>query len=73
MWKTKHLSMAGRATLAKEIKEAIPTYSMMSNMVPKSFQKDIQQIHLKFIWGDLEGKNKLHMASWDKSTKPKQV
>lgn len=41
MWKSRQLSMAGRLTLSKEILEVIPTYSMMSGIVPKSCLKEI--------------------------------
>lgn len=71
MWKAKHFSMAGRSTLAKAILEAILTYLMMSNMVPKSCIKVIHQIQRQFIWRDIEGKNNLHMFNWDKITKLK--
>lgn len=41
MWKSRQISMARRVTLSKAILEAIPTYSMMSDMVPKSCLKEI--------------------------------
>lgn len=72
MQKAKHFFMAGRSTLAKAVLEAILTYLMMSNMVPKSCIKVIHQIQRQFIWGDIEGKNNLHMFNWDKITKLKQ-
>lgn len=46
VWKSRKLSMVGRATLSKSILEAIPTYSMMSSMVPKSCLKEIPKIQM---------------------------
>ncbi|CAL5196207.1 unnamed protein product [Lathyrus oleraceus] len=41
IWKTQHSSFTGRATLAKVIIEAIPTYTMMNCALPKAYIKEI--------------------------------
>lgn len=46
MWKAKHLSMAGKTTLAKAVIEFIPTYSMISNIW---FLKDVSKRFRNYI------------------------
>jgi hypothetical protein len=53
-WKAKQLSFAGRVTLAKSVKEAVPIYPMMSTKIPKSCLEDIQKMQRQFIWGDTD-------------------
>ncbi|XP_058775278.1 uncharacterized protein LOC131649534 [Vicia villosa] len=43
-WKARNLSFAGRVTLAKSVIEAIPTYPMMTNLIPKASIYEIQKI-----------------------------
>ncbi|MCH95158.1 putative ribonuclease H protein, partial [Trifolium medium] len=43
-WKAKHLSFAGRVTLAKSVIEAIPIYPMMTAMIPKACINEIQKL-----------------------------
>lgn len=48
-WKTRHLSLAGRTTLAKAVIKAMPTYPMMVASVPKGVIQDIQRSQRGFI------------------------
>jgi mannosylglycoprotein endo-beta-mannosidase len=52
MWKATHLSFTRRVTLAKSVIEAIPTYPMMSTLIPKACLDEIQKMQRQFIWGD---------------------
>jgi mannosylglycoprotein endo-beta-mannosidase len=71
MWKATHLSFAGRVTLAKSVMEAIPTYPMMSTLIPKSCLDEIQKMQRQFIWGDTAVKRRYHAIGWDRVTLPK--
>ncbi|MCH79377.1 putative non-LTR retroelement reverse transcriptase [Trifolium medium] len=73
MWKAKHLSFAGRATLAKSVIEAIPIYPMMTNKIPKACIDEIQKLQRNFIWGDSDEARKYHAVSWEMVTKPKYL
>lgn len=70
-WRDNQLSFAGRATLANSAMEALPTYTMMSNKVPKTCLKEIQKTQSNFIWGDREGERHLHTIKWSEIDKPK--
>ncbi|XP_058741622.1 uncharacterized protein LOC131614008 [Vicia villosa] len=59
-WKARHLSFAGRMALAKSVMEAIPIYSMMTNLLLKACIKDIQKLQRNFIWGDTEDSKNYH-------------
>jgi hypothetical protein len=63
-WKAKHLSFAGRVTLAKSVIEAIPIYPMMTAMIPQSCIDEIQKLQRKFIWGELDNERKYHAVNW---------
>jgi hypothetical protein len=72
-WKARHLSFAGRVTLAKSVLEAVPIYPMMSSKIPKACLDEIQKIQRNFIWGDGENVRKFHAARWSIVTTPKQM
>ena len=71
-WKTKTLSMAGRATLIQSTLSSIPYYSMQSSKLPRSTCDDIDRRNKSFLWGALEGERKVHLVSWDNVNKSKR-
>lgn len=73
MWKTSHLSFAGRVTLAKSVLEAILIYNMMSAKIPRTCLDDIQKIQRNFIWGDSDQKRRWHAVAWDVVTLSKKL
>jgi hypothetical protein len=72
-WKARHLSFAGRVTLAKSVLEAVPIYPMMSSKIPKACLDEIQKIQRNFIWGDGENVRKFHAVRWSLVTTLKQM
>ena len=70
-WKTKTLSLAGRATLVQSSLNSIPYYTMQSTKLPRSTCDEIDRKNKSFLWGELEGERKVHLVSWDKVNKPK--
>jgi hypothetical protein len=72
-WKAKHMSFAGRVTLAKSVIEAIPVYPMMNSTIPVGCLNEIQKIQRAFIWGDDTYKRKIHAVRWEKVTQPKAL
>jgi hypothetical protein len=71
-WKAKHLSFAGRITLAKAVIESIPVFPMMNAAIPKACLNEIQKIQRGFIWGDAIDKRKFHAVRWNIVTMPKE-
>ncbi|KAI5429544.1 hypothetical protein KIW84_034215 [Lathyrus oleraceus] len=57
--------MATRITLLKFVLEVLPTYSMVNNMIPKSYLKEIHCIHRNFIWSDGTDKWNIHTMKWE--------
>lgn len=65
--------MHGREGYLAIVLEAIPTYSMVSSMVPKGCIKEIQNSHRSFIWGDEEDNKNIHTVNWNTITMAKDV
>ena len=69
--KTKYLSLIGRNALAQSILAAIPQYTVQSTMVPKMLCNRIDKMIRGFIWGDSEGKGRVHLINWETITRTK--
>lgn len=72
IWKGSHLSMGRKVILTKSILEAIPTYSMMSNRMPRGSLKEIHKAQRQFIWGNLDGMKHLYTIKWSNLPKLKK-
>jgi len=70
-WKTKCLSLAGRATLIQSTVTAIPAYVMQSARLPRSVCDDLDRKIRRFLWGGTAMQRKLHLVAWDAITKEK--
>ena len=62
--------MAGRATLAKSVIEAIPTYTMQMVLLPAATIAEIERAQRAFIWGHEAHTRKIHIISWQKILYP---
>ena len=71
-WKTKTLSMAGRATLIQSTLNDIPCYTMQSTKLPRSTCDEIDRRNKSFLWGALEGERKVHLVAWETVNKTKR-
>lgn len=69
-WKMDKLSMAGRVTLCKVVLLALPIYTTQSVALPKAICDEIEKLCRQFIWGDSEGKKKVHLINWDQVCQP---
>lgn len=70
-WKTKTVSMAGRATLIQSTLNAIPYYAMQSTKLPRSTCDEIDRRNKSFLWGEMEGEKKVHLVAWETVNKSK--
>lgn len=71
-WKSKTLSLAGRIELVISTLSAIHLYWSTTFPTPASVLDEIDKIYRRFIWGDMEGRNKIHWVSWKECCKPKR-
>ena len=71
-WRSKTLSMAGRATLIQSSLSTIPTYVMQTAKLPRTTCDEIDRKARGFLWGEQEGKRKVHMVAWNKMNLPKK-
>ena len=71
-WKSKTLSLAGRATLIQSSLNSIPYYTMQSTKLPRSTCDEIDRKNKSFLWGALEGERKVHLVAWENVNKSKR-
>lgn len=63
-WKTKHLSLAGRITLAQSCIMGIPNYVMQySTLIPTAICDELEHLCRDFIWGSFAEARKCHLIS----------
>ena len=72
-WKTKTLSIAGRATLIQSALSSIPYYTMQSTKLPRSTCDEIDRKTRSFLWGEQEGRRRVHLVAWENISNSKQA
>ncbi|KAH9659015.1 reverse transcriptase domain-containing protein [Citrus sinensis] len=70
-WAAKHLSLAGRVTLAQSVLQAILIYVMQTTYLPSSVRVKIDQLCRRFIWSGAGSQRKLSLVSWNNICRPK--
>lgn len=71
-WKSKFLSMAGRATLIRAVSSTIPSYIMQIFLLPVSVCAKMDKLNNRFLWGvNEERKRFISLRSWDSISVPK--
>ncbi|XP_035841406.1 uncharacterized protein LOC118488252 [Helianthus annuus] len=71
-WKARHLSFAGRVTLAKSVLGSIPAYYLSLFLAPKCIIKKIDRIRRDFIWGITDTRKKFRWVRWDSMLRSKK-
>lgn len=71
-WKTKYLSRAGRLCLISSTLATIPAYYMQATFLPSATLKDLDRVCNNFLWGEEEGKRKIHLVGKNRTFKPKE-
>ncbi|CAA0810879.1 Uncharacterized mitochondrial protein AtMg01250, partial [Striga hermonthica] len=72
-WKNIFLSEAGKAFLLNSVIGALSTFVMSCFKLPLAVCKDICRLCASFWWGSRDNdRNKIHWASWQKLTLPKE-
>ena len=70
-WKANLLYFAGRLVLIQSVITTIPNYAMQCVALLRNLHS-VEKLSQNFLWGSTDNKNKLHMVSWKKTTKPKR-
>lgn len=65
-WSTRFLSQGGKKVFVKSVLQAIPTYSIMCFLLPKTLCKKLEGIIAKFFWKKGHGRRDIHWCGWDK-------
>ena len=72
-WKAKLLSPAGRVILVQFVTFAIPAYYMQNVTLPIRICSNLDKMNKDFLWGSTNERKKMHMISWDKVCRPKDL
>ncbi|KAJ0909970.1 putative reverse transcriptase zinc-binding domain-containing protein [Helianthus annuus] len=71
-WKARHLSFAGRLTLAKSVLGSIPAYYLSLFLAPKCVLNKIDKIRRDFVWGISDTRKKMRWVKWDSIQRSKK-
>ncbi|KAJ0445513.1 putative RNA-directed DNA polymerase [Helianthus annuus] len=72
-WKARHLSLAGRVTLAKSVLGSLPSYFLSLFPAPKCIIKQLEGIRRDFVWGKTGQAQKMRWVRWKCFMKPKTL
>jgi hypothetical protein len=72
-WKAKLLSPASRVILVQSITSAIPAYYMQNVALPIRICSSLDKLNRDFLWGSTDERKKMHMVSWDKVCRPREL
>ncbi|PKI66656.1 hypothetical protein CRG98_012998 [Punica granatum] len=72
-WKSKLLSMAGRATVIESVTSATLPYVMQCTYLPMEVTSKIDKLNRDLLWGSSTEKRKVHLVNWDMVTQPKSM
>uniref|UniRef100_A0A2N9G3W3 CCHC-type domain-containing protein n=1 Tax=Fagus sylvatica TaxID=28930 RepID=A0A2N9G3W3_FAGSY len=72
-WKAKLLSPVGRVILVQSVTSAIPTYYMQNVALPIRVCFNLDKLNKDFLWGSIDERKKMHMVSWDKICRPRDL
>ncbi|MFS7930377.1 putative reverse transcriptase zinc-binding domain-containing protein [Helianthus anomalus] len=72
-WKARHLSFAGRMTLAKSVLGRIPSYYLSIFAAPKGIIQKMDKIRRDFVWGISDSGRKMRWIRWEYMMKAKKL
>ena len=67
------MDMSAKQTLIKSLAQSLTTHVMSIFKMPTGFHDDYMKTLRVFWWGEDNNKRRLHCASWDKLTDPKNA
>lgn len=72
-WENKFLSMAGRVVLVQSVLSSIPNYLMQTVFLPENVVNELNKMIRSFLWGETDGKRRIHALKWEKVCLPKEL
>ncbi|MFS7918598.1 putative RNA-directed DNA polymerase [Helianthus anomalus] len=72
MWKARHLSFAGRMTLAKAVLGSLPSYFLSLFSAPNCIINKLEKIRRDFVWGKPSSGHKMRWIQWEVIMKAKK-
>jgi len=72
-WKSRCLSLAGRATLVQSTISSIPYYAMQTARLLRSLCDDCDRKARRFLWGGSADNHKIHNVVWNQVTMSKEA
>lgn len=70
-WKSKQLSLAGRATLVQSVTNTVANYTMQTSKLPVAVANEIDALNRHFLWGGSDDSRKVPLVKWDTVCRPK--
>ncbi|MCH86251.1 ribonuclease H protein [Trifolium medium] len=70
-WRNKHISLGGRIVLINAVLNAIPIFYLSFMKMPVKVWKKVVRIQREFLWGGVQGGNKVSWVKWAVVCKPK--
>ncbi|RVW89271.1 putative ribonuclease H protein [Vitis vinifera] len=67
-----YLSKGGRLTLIKSTLSNLPIYFMSLFVIPRKVRIRLEKIQREFLWGDVEGRRRIHLVRWTAICKDKK-
>lgn len=71
-WRARHLTLAGRLTLAKSVLSTIPYFAMQTLLLPSGVCEEIDKRIRTFLWGSSNNPHKCHLVKWTTVTLDKE-
>ncbi|RVX19547.1 Transposon TX1 uncharacterized 149 kDa protein [Vitis vinifera] len=72
-WKKQYLSKGGRRTLIKSTLSNLPIYFMSLFVISRKVRIRLEKIQREFLWGDVEGRRRIHLVRWTAICKDKRI
>ncbi|PSR84913.1 Endonuclease [Actinidia chinensis var. chinensis] len=72
-WKMNYISIGGRISLIKSTLSNLAIFFMSLFKMPMTVAQELEKIQRQFLWGDSEGKKKLHFLSWETVIRRKEA
>jgi hypothetical protein len=71
-WGNKYISLGGRVVLLNSVLNAIPIFFLSFLKMPLQVWRKVVRIQREFLWGGVQGHNKINWIKWDQVCQEKR-